>query len=86
MAKTTVALSKGLKPVFPGCGYALVTPSELGRHLGVSRQRASALLHRRRVLGHPFLPRDASGRWYVAFPVRLRPGSRGPVLRLGGGT
>lgn len=67
-----------LQPFQKYCGYAVVTPSELAPHLGVSRQRASALLHARRVDGPKWPARAPDGRWYVWLPLLLSAGSRGP--------
>lgn len=67
-----------LKPVQKYGSYAAVTPTELAPHLGVSRQRASALLHARRV-GGPKWPSNApDGRWYVWLPLTVSEGTRGP--------
>lgn len=76
--KKTVAHLKPLQPVSKWCDYAQVTPSELAPHLGVSRQRASALLHARRIAGPKAFPRAPDGRWYVWLPLQVIPGSRGP--------
>lgn len=54
------------------------TPIELGRYLGVSRQRASALLAGGRV---ETAVKGEDGRWSAWLPLRVVPGQRGPVGR-----
>lgn len=76
------AQKPALQPLQPAEKYgthALVTPAELARHLGVSRQRASALLYARRVAGPKCFPRAADGRWWVTLPLKVLPGTRGPT-------
>lgn len=87
--KKTVARVSGrktvllpLKPVQKYCQYAAVTPTELAPHLGVSRQRASALLHAGRVDGPKWSAMAPDGGWYVWLPLTVSKGSRGPKRSL----
>lgn len=62
------------------CGYrgafARVKVVSLASFLGVSRQRASKLLRDGCIEG---ASPDNDGTWWISTPVRLKPGSRGPV-------
>lgn len=73
--KKTVALKPAL-----GWGQsdrlAQFTATDLGRHLGVSRQRASALLNAGRIEGAAKLQ---DGRWQAWLPIAIAPGARGPL-------
>lgn len=67
-----------LKPAEKHGSYALVTPTDLAPHLGVSWQRASALLHARRIDGPKWPAKTPDRRWYVWLPLKVIEGSRGP--------
>lgn len=54
------------------------TATQLGRYLGVSRQRASALLVGGRIAG---AWKAEDGSWKAWLPLRVLPGQRGPVGR-----
>lgn len=57
--------------------FLLVNVAKIAKTLGCSDRRVRALLAQGRIKGY----RQGNGRWWVYWPLDIRPGTRGPDLR-----